>query len=620
MGMTRSREGKGKRDIKADFTVALLGNPNVGKSTVFNALTGLRRHTGNWTGKTVDIAAGIMKRGGKRFALVDLPGCYSLEATSPEEEVALDFILSGKADCTVVVCDASCPERNLNLALQAVSLGRNVVICLNLVDEAAKHGVFTDADKLGELLGAEVIRTSAAKGRGLGALADAIKRASERAAGGAAGGEKGKTEIQPMWERAEEIAALTVKREPDVLSAKQLKLDRFLTGRFTGTLSMLLLLGTVLFITMVGANYPSALLGRLGDFVQSVLREAFVRLGVPEFLRGLVVEGGFGTLFTVVSVMLPPMAIFFPLFTLLEDLGLLPRIAFDLDRPFARCGSCGKCALTTCMGFGCNAAGVVGCRIIEDPRERLCAVLTNSLVPCNGRFPTLTALVSMFLVSRGGPAGSALGALWMTGAILVSVAAVFLVTKLLSVILPGRSRSSFVLELPPFRRPRVGKILVRAFLDRTLFVLGRAAAVAFPAGMLIWLLGNTGGETTVMERAVRFLDPFGRIMGVDGTVLASFALGLPANELVMPLMLSIYGGSGAAAERLAANGWTAFTAVQVMLLTLFHSPCAATLLTVKHETGSVKYAAAAFLIPTLLGMLLLTLLNGIRLLAAAVFL
>ncbi len=592
MGMTRRREGAGSLRIEAEHVVALAGNPNVGKSTVFNALTGLERHTGNWTGKTVDLAAGFLKNTGKRYAVVDLPGCWTLDALSPEEEIARGFIESGEADCTVVVCDASCPERSIKMALSVLALSRRAVICLNLSDEARRRGVVIDAVKLGEMFGARVVRTSASSGEGLGELVSAIGEVCE-----------GNVSDGPdRLPSADEAVKAAVTRDKDSVSARRLRLDRFLTGRFTGVLSMLAMLSAVFLVTMVGANYPSMALEKLFGLILPLIKRLAVLLRLPKILGGMLTDGGFSTLFTVISVMLPPMAIFFPLFTFAEDLGLLPRIAFNLDRPFKCCGGCGKMALTSCMGFGCNAAGVVGCRIIEGRRERLMAVLTNSLVPCNGRFPALFALTA--LIVPAGFAGGALGALLITAFVIVSLLAVLLVTKLLDLTLPGRGKPVFVLELPPYRRPKVGKLILRSLLDRTIFVLGRAAAAAFPAGCVIWLLTECGALPAVAG----FLDPLGRLMGVDGEVLTAFVLGLPANELVMPLMLLLKGAE------LESAGVTAFTAFQIMLLMLFHSPCLTTLLSIRRETRSFRAMLAAFAIPSALGVTVCMLTNGLRLL------
>ena len=339
-------------------------------------------------------------------------------------------------------------------------------------------------------------------------------------------------------------------------------------------------------------------------------------LGAPEWLNGLLCQGAWRTLAWVVAVMLPPMAIFFPLFSLLEELGYLPRAAFNLDRPFAACGSCGKQALCMCMGLGCNAAGVVGCRIIETRRERLLAVLTNSFTPCNGRFPTLIALTGIFFASGG------LGqAAVMTGLILFSAGVTLAVTKLLSVTLLRGEPSPFVLELPSWRPPRVSQVLLRSLLDRTLSVLGRAAAVAAPAGALLWCLANIQvGEGSLLTHMAAALEPLGCFLGLDGAILLGFILGLPANEIVLPVIIMIYTAGGSLAEigdtaalgaLLAQKGWTAVTAGCVMLFSLLHWPCSTTLLTIKKETGSLGWMVLGAVLPTAVGIVICALVGMI---------
>lgn len=620
MGLTRSERG-GAVQAGTARTVALMGNPNVGKSTVFNALTGLSRHTGNWTGKTVDCASARLK-GRSDIAVVDIPGCYSLTPSSPEEELAREFIMNGGADCLVIICDASCPERSLNIALQTLEFTKRAVVCFNLVDEAAKRGIFIDCGELESRLGVPVVPTDASRKKGLDRLVSAIERVLSEEKGTKEEPEDNvPVEERPSpsskWREAEELAKAAVKRDSDRVGVRRLKLDRFLTGRVTGPLIGLALLALVFFITLEGANLPSKLLSAAFGALLDWLRGLLVTLNVPAAVTGAITDGMLGTLFTVVSVMLPPMAIFFPLFTLFEDLGLLPRIAFNSDRCFAKCGSCGKQALTCCMGFGCSAAGVIGCRIIAGPRERLIAQLTNSLVPCNGRFPALAALIPVFLGLIGLRSGGAAGAGVMTLLVLLSLALTLFFSKLLSVTLLKGESSHFVLELPPFRKPRIGQVLIRSMLDRTLFVLGRAAAVAAPAGLVIWLLANVSGGAP-LRAAVNALEPFGRLMGLDGAVLMAFILALPANELALPLIIMIYSGSGVLASGVggigavfALHGWTAKTALCALILTLFHSPCAATLLTLKKETGSIKRTLQAFLIPSVSGVLLCAAVNAV---------
>lgn len=414
---------------------------------------------------------------------------------------------------------------------------------------------------------------------------------------------------------AEDLCLDTVTCKRNGYNTFDRRIDRILTSRWAGYPIMLLLLALVFWLTITGANIPSRLLADLLFRFQDTLTGLFLRLGAPDWLHGMLVLGAYRVLAWVVSVMLPPMAIFFPLFTLLEDSGYLPRIAYNLDKPFKKCSACGKQALTMCMGFGCNAAGIVGCRIIDSPRERLIAMITNNFVPCNGRFPMLIAMISIFFAgAAGGAFASLLSALMLTGFILLGIFATFAVSKLLSVTVLKGVPSSFTLELPPYRRPQIGRVIVRSIFDRTLFVLGRAAAVAAPAGLLLWLLANmTVGGQSLLAHCAGFLDPFARLLGLDGVILTAFLLGLPANEIVLPIIIMSYLSQGSILELesltelyelLSANGWTWVTAVSVMLFSLMHWPCSTTLITIRRETGSLKWAAVSFLIPTLTGFLL----------------
>ena len=600
-------------------TVALAGNPNVGKSTVFNALTGSRQHTGNWSGKTVACAEGRLRGGG--LTLTDLPGTYSLRAHSEEERAAREFLVSGQACAVVLVADAGCLERSLILVLQVLEVQKNAILCLNLMDEAAKKGIEIDVAALERELGIPVIPCAARQGKGLHKLEAAIRRAAA-----------GENETHPtairypaMNEdlteeqrddiataaaalRAEEIA-LTCVRQPECACARDDRADDVILSRRFGVPLMLLLLAGVFYITLFGANVPSEWLSTHLLALGTPFASALAKLGLPPFFVSMLTDGLWRVLATVVSVMLPPMAIFFPLFTLLEDAGYLPRVAFQLDHAFQCARASGKQSLTMCMGFGCNACGVSGCRIIDSPRERLIAILTNSFAPCNGRFPLLIFLCSVFFA--GSAAG---GALLLTGVIAASVGLTLLVSRILSATVLRGEAVSFALELPPYRMPQIGRVIVRSVRDRTLFVLARAAAVAAPAGVLIWILANVQiGNTAILSHITAFLDPAARVFGIDGVILLAFILGFPANELVMPLIVMGYLSSGTIASGvdfasfralLLANGWTVQTALCTLVLTVAHAPCSTTCLTILRETRSAKWTLAAVLIPAGIGLAL----------------
>lgn len=623
MGLSKSSVGMGALDVgleihkkKAnDIVVALAGNPNVGKSTLFNAMTGLRQHTGNWAGKTVTNAQGYALYEEQGYVLIDIPGCYSLNAHSAEEEVARDFLCSGEYDVAVVVCDALCLERNMRLVLQVLEQTRKVVVCVNLMDEAEKKHIRIDLNELESRLGVPVVGTAARNGIGLEGVYRAIKKIA------------GRKEKAYSLENTDSLCNIQEKMCRGIIEfnnkeymKKDRRKDKFFTGRITGIPVMLLLLFTVLWLTIAGANYPSEFLHSFFAALEEKMIDGLSYIGVPAAIREMLVYGIYRVLTWVVSVMLPPMAIFFPLFTILEDSGYLPRVAFNLDRCFKKCNACGKQALTMCMGFGCNAAGVVGCRIIDSPRERLIAVITNSFVPCNGRFPTLIAIITMFFVSEG-IGGSFRAALMLTGVILLGIGLTFLVSWILSVTFLKGIPSFFALELPPYRRPQIGKVIIRSVFDRTMFVLGRAVLTAIPAGLLIWLLANCrANNMTILSYLSGILDVPGRIMGMDGVILLAFLLGFPANEIVVPIMIMAYLSQGNLIEindmnvlkqLLTNNGWTWTTAVSVMLFTLVHWPCATTCLSIHKETGSLKWTLLSFLLPAILGCTICILFNSI---------
>lgn len=677
-----------------DIVVAVAGNPNVGKSTLFNALTGLNQHTGNWPGKTVANARGICKYKDKNFILVDLPGTYSLIANSTEEEIARDFICFAQPNLVVVVVDATCLERNLNLVLQILEITSSVIVCVNLMDEAQKKKLAVDIDELSLHLGVPVIGTSARNQQGLEALKNEIYslyvkktktynikvQYSEKIEWAISRLEPSVSNlledsaILPRWlsikllnmdenlhrtlnkylsfdimenqkvaatlaninrelflsganadllhdevvttliKKANEIYEKCVRVEDQQYTKKDRKIDKLLTSKITGIPIMLLMLFIIFWLTITGANYPSELIASGLFFVQDKLVQLFEFIGAPQWITDMLILGVYRTLAWVISVMLPPMAIFFPLFTLLEDSGYLPRIAFNLDKFFKKAGAHGKQALTMCMGFGCNACGVIGCRIIDSPRERLIAILTNNFVPCNGRFPTLISIITMFFAGVIPlPFRPLVSTLILTSTIMFGIVVTFFTSKLLSKTILKGMPSSFILELPPYRRPQVGKVIVRSIFDRTLFVLGRAIMVAAPAGLLIWLMSNIYiGGFSVLFYCSNFLDPFARLIGMDGVILMAFILGFPANEIVMPIIIMSYLCSGTLTDfeslhelylLLVNNGWTWLTAVCTMLFSLMHFPCGTTCLTIKKETGSLKWTAVSFLLPTIVGIL-----------------
>lgn len=691
----------------SNLTIALAGNPNVGKSTVFNALTGMRQHTGNWAGKTVANASGTFTHRNIDFTLVDIPGTYSLMASSPDEEAAREFICFGQPDCIIVVLDATCLERNLNLAIQILEVNKKAVICVNLLDEATKKGIQIDLDELSLYLGVPVVGTAARSGEGLDELKDAVfdVATGERKVFGTkikynSNLEKAITKLENIIEDSKlfddktfsylskrflalrlidcdkkldnsikeyfnfslvehktinkafteilnELENIGMKQddirdiivEGIVAKAQEIyahctclcnkcysrcdrQLDKILTSKLTGIPIMLLLFGVIFYITISGANYPSELLSMAFSKVQEWLYGLFDLLHSPPFLKGLLIDGMFKTLSWVVAVMLPPMAIFFPLFTLLEDFGYLPRVAFNMDRFFAKSGTSGKQSLTMLMGFGCNACGVTGCRIIESPRERIIATVTNNFVPCNGRFPTLIAIITMFFATGISlPFRSLVSAGLLLTVIVFGVVVTLLVSKLLSATLLKGLPSSFTLELPPYRRPQICKTIVRSLLDRTIFVLLRAMCVAAPAGIVIWLMSNImiNGESLCVIIS-NFLQPLGSLMGLDGVILLAFILGFPANEIVIPIIIMIYTASGTLVEYdslsslynlFVENGWTWVTALCTMIFSLMHFPCSTTCLTIYKETKSLKWTLLSFILPTILGILLCMSINAI---------
>ena len=728
VGCTARRESNlvqlGVAPGRWDYLIALAGNPNTGKSTVFNALTGLRQHTGNWPGKTVTRAEGSYAHDDTRFKLVDLPGTYSLQAASADEEVARDFLLFGRPDVTVIVMDATRLERNLNLALQILEITDRVVVCLNLMDEAKRHGIAVDPRKLEATLGVPVIATSARRDEGLDELRAAILRVAtgevvptplrppalpadlESATAAVAerlgvlwpelpntrwvalrllaGDDRIEEAVRtgalaelfsddgaeaPSSHAMDELASLVLRRrwtlgvefhdrvmEGLYAEAQRIAsicvisgprrvafevdrtLDRLLTSRWFGFPTMLAVLAVVFWITIAGANVPSRLLASfLLETVHPLLKAGAAAISVPGWIDGLVIDGMYLATAWVVSVMLPPMAIFFPLFTLLEDFGYLPRVAFNLDALFRATGAHGKQALTMCMGFGCNAAGVVATRVIDSPRERLIAILTNNFSLCNGRWPTQILIATVFIGALAPPRLAGLvSASAVVGIALLGIVAMFVSSWLLSrTVLKGEA-STFSLELPPYRPPRILQTLYTSLIDRTLIVLWRAVVFALPAGAVIWLGANIHvGGASVAEHAIRWLQPAGLLVGLNGVILLAYVVAIPANEIVIPtvLMLTVLAsgmaGVGAGAgvmfeldapaavgNVLRAGGWTLLTGVNLMLFSLLHNPCSTTIYTIYRETRSARWTTVATLLPLVMGFVVCFLVAQVWRLAA----
>mgnify|MGYP004464012317 FL=1 len=648
--------GDGMKKKRACF----VGNPNVGKSSLFNFLTHKNEHTGNWTGKTVKNAYATFSYKDTLWEVVDLPGTYSLIGESKEEKIASSFVCSLDYDLAVVVLDASNLERSIVLLLEVLDVTDRVIVCLNLMDEAKAQKIDIDLIKLQKRLNIPIVITKASEGIGCARLCDEMNhfKANSNIFKVVHEGkinnylelskpyvshpisylyqEKNHENesfskvlrfyknyitreelLKSYIHSSDSLLDNIVKRDKQTLKKEDIFWNKVLSHKFFSYLIMSLIFFLILWLTIFVSNIPSDFMFSFFSNGENFLLSFFSFL--PDFIVQPLILGGYRTFYWVISVMLPPLIIFFPLFSYLEDYGLFPRIAFNMDKPFKKCGSCGKQSLTMCMGLGCNAIGVTNTRIMEDKKMRILAILTNNFMPCNGRFPAMITMLSLFFIRDTSLFGSFLVALGLLLIIVLGIVLTFLWTKILNHFLFKKEEVMFILELPTFRRPSVWKTFSQALKEKAFPVLKRAMLVSFPLGILIYLLASWHlGNSTFLLLLVDKLNNFGHLFGLDGAIILAFILGMPANEIVIPSLLLCYTKSNALVSYtsmeslrhiLVNNGWTWLTALCFLIIMLCHYPCTTTLLSIKKESKSWSYTFLAFLVPTVTGLFLTFIIN-----------
>lgn len=652
--------------------ILLCGNPNVGKSSIYNILTHSHEHTGNWTGKTVELST--KKIVGTDYYLVDLPGIYSLSSLSEEENIAKMTMLFSDYKSIIYVVDATQIEKNLNLLFQILQINKNIILCINMIDELENKNIKLDTNILSNILGIKVIKFSTYKNIGYNELIEAIKEDNyceynyyyneeiEKHINNISSYlpvgfnnrymsisvlNKDEYLVKYVKERyginlenndvknyimninSEEISdqiSIKINTLSRIVTNEVFKksgensislLDKIFSNKIYSIIMMTFIMFLIFLITITLANYPSDLLGELFNKFEYFIYKLCLNFNIPKVIYEPILFGVYRVVTFIISVMFPPLVIFFIMWTYAEESGILPRIAFNFDKICSYSNCHGKQCLTMCSGFGCNACAVVGARIMDNKRDRIIAILTNSFIPCNGRFPMIIAIITMFLVNSN---NKILVSIYLCGFVILAMIISFLISFILSKTILKGYPSFFVLELPEYKKVKLSKILKTSIVYKSLSILKKAILVSIPAGLIIWLLTNINiNNMSVFLIISNFLDKFAKIIGLDGNILLSFILALPANEIVLPIIIMGYLGNSNISlisdyigikSILLNNGWTVNTAICTILFSLMHFPCGTTLSTIKSEIG-YKWAFYSFIIPLITGIVFLLIYNFI---------